>query len=158
MTNDDLVLLFRVGSGTLAALPARHVVETMRPLSCEPLTGVPDLVSGATVLRGRPAPVVDAAALLGSAAGGRARRWIALDVGGRPVALAVSDVIGLRRMQRTSSTTELPPLLATASREAVDAISVLDGELLVVLRTARVVPDEVWRSLERQGDDAERGT
>ena len=152
MKGGDLALVFRAGSGTLAALPARHIVETMRPLVCEPLTGAPDLVIGATVLRGRPAPVVDAAVLLGAPASTPARRWIGLDVGGRAVALAVSDVIGLRRLPEASAGPALPPLLATASRAAVGALSVLDGELLVVLTAARLVPDDVWRSLESAGD------
>ena len=147
----DLALVFRAGAGTLAALPARHVVETMRPLVCEPLTGAPDVVIGATVLRGRPAPVVDAAVLLGAPAPAPARRWIGLDVGGRSVALAVADVIGLRRLPDAAGAA-LPPLLATASRAAVGALSVLDGELLVVLAAARLVPDDVWRSLEATGD------
>ncbi len=151
MTNGELVLLFGAGGGTRAALPCRHVVETMRPLPYEPLTGVPDLVIGATLLRGRPAPVVDGAALLGVPARVPARRWIALDVGGRPVALAVAEVLGVHRLPPTSAQA-LPPLLLTASRAAVNAISVLDGELLVVLETARIVPDEVWRSMEEDRD------
>jgi hypothetical protein len=43
----------------------------------------------------------------------------------------------------------VPPLLATAASEAVAALATLDSELLVVLRAARILPDEVWPSSAR---------
>jgi chemotaxis signal transduction protein len=43
--------------------------------------------------------------------------------------------------------TEMPPLLREAETDVIDAIGVLDRELLLVLRASRLFPDEVWRKL-----------
>jgi purine-binding chemotaxis protein CheW len=145
-----LALLFRVNPATLAALPAENVIETMRPLPYERIAGTPDFVLGAAVVRGVPTPIVDVGALLGmSAERDRARRWLALRVGSRIVALAVHDVLGVRRLSRSSMSAAPPPLLSTAARGAVTALSMLDGELLVVLETARLFPVDMWSAIER---------
>ena len=41
----------------------------------------------------------------------------------------------------------LPPLLGNAPAELVDGLGVLDRDLLVVLRAARILPPEVWERL-----------
>jgi hypothetical protein len=38
----------------------------------------------------------------------------------------------------------VPPLLAPVASEAIAALGSLDTDLLAVLRTAQIVPDEVW--------------
>jgi purine-binding chemotaxis protein CheW len=47
----------------------------------------------------------------------------------------------------------LPPLLGGARRDLVTAIGALDAELLVVLDSARVLPEDSWRAIDaRTGD------
>jgi purine-binding chemotaxis protein CheW len=42
---------------------------------------------------------------------------------------------------------ELPPILRDAAIGIIEAIGTRDAQLLVVLRAARMVPDEVWTTL-----------
>jgi purine-binding chemotaxis protein CheW len=144
------VLLCRVRSA-LAAVGLEHVVETMRPLPVEPLAGAPSFVTGLSIVRGAPTPVVDAGALLGFAAGAQPTRFVTLRAGARIVALAVDEVLDVRELA-PESLGALPPLLGDASSDVVSAIGTLDTELLVVLRATRAVPESVWRSLEAGGD------
>jgi purine-binding chemotaxis protein CheW len=138
-------LLVVAGSRTYA-IPIAHVVETMRPLPIETIAGVPSFVLGLSVVRGTPVPVVDLEAVVGA---GRARsiaRFVALKLGQRSVALAVGAVVGMRELGEARMT-EMPPLLREAETDVIDAIGVLDRELLLVLRASRLLPDEVWRKL-----------
>jgi purine-binding chemotaxis protein CheW len=133
-------LICRVGS-CLAALPLVHVVETMRLLPIETIGGAPPYVLGVATVRGEPVPVVDGASVLGLA-GARPARLVTLDVRGRRVALAVDDVVGVRDVP-SDLAPGLPPLLHDAA-EAVASIRILDDDLLLVLRGARLVPEPVW--------------
>src|SRR5688572_15607941 len=63
--NRAMWLICRV-STRVCALPLDAVVETMRPLVVEPVAGAPGFVSGLSIVRGEPIPVVDAARLLGT--------------------------------------------------------------------------------------------
>jgi hypothetical protein len=46
----------------------------------------------------------------------------------------------------------MPPLLREAQADVVEAIGVLDAQLLLVLRASRILPEEVWRTLStREG-------
>jgi purine-binding chemotaxis protein CheW len=140
----DLWLVCRAGS-TLYALSLGHVVEIMRVLPIEPIAGAPAYVSGLSIVRGAPTPIIDAALLCG---GGMApaRRLVIVRTGPRVVALAVEKVLGIRSIE---SGEPLPPLLREAASDVVSGIGRLDSDLLVFLSTARVVPDE-W--LDRLGD------
>jgi purine-binding chemotaxis protein CheW len=131
-------LICRVGT-RLCSLPLTHVVETLRPLPVEPVAGAPPGVLGLAVIRGSAVPVVDVARLLG-AAGVRAERFVTVMVGDRRVALAVDRVLGVRAVA-PESLQVLPPLLG-ADSDVVAAIGLLDSELLLVLRSARLLPDE----------------
>ena len=127
------------------ALPLANVLETMRPLPVEPLAGMPAFVRGLSILRGAPTPVVDAAGLLG----GRAEtveRFVLLRAGERCVALAVGSASRIREIS-PSDLADCPPLLSEANAAAVEAVGRLDAELLLVLDTARIVPDSVWEVL-----------
>jgi len=141
----DPHLLCRVET-RLCLLPLEHVLETMRPLPVEPLAGLPPFVLGLAVIRGSPTPVLDASSLLG---GQRSRptRFITLRAGSRRVALAVDAVLDVRAVP-AAALESLPPLLGMASSEVVSAIGTLDGALLLVLRAARLVPEELWPALE----------
>ena len=131
----DLYVVFRTDGHALAAIPARHVRETMRPLPLEPIAGAPAFVSGAAIVRGRPVPVVDAAKLV-SGQTIEARRWLALEVGARTAILAVHEVIGVQPLNVVN---EPAPLLAGAARGAIDELATRDGELLAVLRAAKLL-------------------
>lgn len=135
-----LSLVCRV-QARLCALPLEHVVETMRPLVVEPMAGAPSFVLGLTVVRGEPLAVVDAARLMGMA-DAPIGRFVTVAVGVRRIALAVGDVAGVRRLP-PGSLRALPPLLHEAAGDVVDAVGLLDAELLLMLRSARLLPDDV---------------
>jgi purine-binding chemotaxis protein CheW len=140
-------LVFRAGTH-LCALDVAHVLEVMRPLPVRPLPGVPPFVSGVSVVRGGPVPVVDVAVLVG---GGDqcATRFVTVSGGRCPAALAVGSVLGVRRIPAGSGR-DLPPLLGVVSAEALEGMAVADGEPLLLLRGARIVPDAVWAVLESE--------
>jgi purine-binding chemotaxis protein CheW len=146
------VLLCRVGS-MVCALPLAHVVETLRPLPLEALSGTEPFIEGVSIIRGCPVPVVDLARLLGIVTDALWTRLVVVRVGERNAALSVGGVIGVRSLER-STLTELPPLLRRASAEVVAAVGLLDARLLLVLETSRVLPDSGWGSLETGGAEA----
>ena len=133
-------LICRVGA-MLCALPLEHVLEVMRPLPVEVLSGTPAFVSGVAIVRGAALPVVAIARVLGEEASAP-HRLVLVRTGERRVALAVDSVLGIRALPPDSA--GLPPLLRDAPRETVGGIGTLDGELLVVLQAAHIVPDEVF--------------
>jgi purine-binding chemotaxis protein CheW len=147
-----VVLIVRTGTRR-CALPVSHVIETMRPLPLEPFAGSPGFILGLAVIRGVPVPVVDLAALLRGGKNEGASgisRFVSLRVDKRCVALAVEEVIDLRTLD-ASRLEDLPPLLADKSG-AMDAIGTLDAQLLLLLGTARLIPEESWAMLERSGE------
>jgi len=130
-------------------LPLEHVVETMRPLPVEIVGGAPEFVSGLSIIRGVPLPVVDTGSLLG-AGKSRPSRFVTVKAGNRLVVLAFDAVLGLRAIP-PDSLQELPPLLGDARAELITAIGAIDAELLLVLQTTRVVPESIWAALELEG-------
>ena len=135
-----LSLVCRV-QARLCALPLEHVVETMRPLAVEPLANAPSFVLGLAVVRGEPLAVVDAARVMGMQ-DAPIGRFVTVAVGVGRIALAVGDVVGMRRLP-PGSLRALPPLLHEAAGDVVDAVGLLDAELLLMLRSARLLPDDV---------------
>jgi purine-binding chemotaxis protein CheW len=127
-------------------LPLEHVDETMRPQPVHAVAGAPSFVRGIALIRGVPVPVVDAAAALGEHAS-HVTRFVTLRTGDRRVAFAVDQVLGVSEIDRRA-VSELPPLLARASVDVVSAIGTLDAELLMVLRSAKFVPETVWAAIE----------
>jgi len=130
-------------------LPLEYVLETMRPLPVEPLSGAPQFVQGLAIIRGAPVPVVDAARLLGAEAT-RPSRFVTLKADERRVALAVDSVLGVRSIP-DGSLQALPPLLRDAGAEIVSKIGMLDAELLLVLRSVRFVTEDLWAKLSADG-------
>jgi purine-binding chemotaxis protein CheW len=143
--SSDLVLLFRA-RGLLLALPTRRLREILRPLPTARLPGIPKCVLGAARIRGNPTPVVDLGILLGASDPLEATRFLVLNLGERRVALAVEEVVGVRRLG-SESLSELPSLLASADTELVATVGALDGELLLSLDAARLVPETLWRAV-----------
>jgi purine-binding chemotaxis protein CheW len=104
---------------------------------------------GLSIIRGAPVPVVNATSLLGGKES-LPTRFVTVKTGDRRIALAVDAVLGVKAIQ-AASLQELPPLLRDASAEVVAAIGTLDAELLLVLRSVRLVPEPVWATLEAGG-------
>jgi purine-binding chemotaxis protein CheW len=148
---DQSFLICRVGT-RLCGLPLADVVETMRPLPVRPVSGTPDWLLGASVIRGAVTPVLDALALAGEA-DGVVTRFVTLALGARQVALAVSEVLGIRALS-AAERDAFPPLLRHGASPAAEAIASLDAELLVVLDPARLLGDEVWAAIEAQESPA----
>jgi purine-binding chemotaxis protein CheW len=144
----SLALVCRVRS-TLCALPLSSVIETLRPLPIEPLGGAPPFVCGVSIIRGEPMPVVDGGLLIGVGQA-RATRLVTLRVGARSVALAVDAVLGVRSFE-AAGLRGLPPLLREAASTTVAALGSLDQELLVVLESGRLVPEQVFAGLDQVG-------
>lgn len=143
------LLVCRVGA-KLCGLPLEGVLETMRPLSTEPLPRTADFVTGVALIRGRPTPVIDARQLLGSPADDAPGRYVTLDLhggGSRVAALAVDAVLGVRDVPR-AVLSALPRVLRADDGSPVAAVGTLDAELLLVLEQARVVPEQIWQTLE----------
>jgi purine-binding chemotaxis protein CheW len=133
----------------MCALPIANVEETMRPLPIELLPGLPPFVLGLSMVRGTPIPVVDTGLLIAMAPTDlRAARFVTIRVGSHRASLAVDGVIGVRDLA-SASVQELPPLLHDA-RDLVEAIGATDAELLLVLQSARMVPESVWSALDVQ--------
>src|SRR5882724_8841487 len=93
--DSNLTLAIRLGA-RICAVPVSDVVEIMRPLPIEALSGPLDGVRGLSVIRGEPVPVIDLGTLLGASGCSVCTRFIAIRVGGRRIALAVDAVLGIR--------------------------------------------------------------
>ena len=134
----------------MCAVPLTHVIETMRPLPTEAISGVPSFVLGVAIVRGIPTPVVDLGAVLGAPFEQRGERLVTLRAGNRQVALLVSTVLGIRDLDAITATQELPPLLQGASQDAIETIGTLDERLLEVLREGWKLSEEVWQAITAQ--------
>jgi purine-binding chemotaxis protein CheW len=132
-------LLVRSGPQS-CGLPLAQVIEIFRPLPIQAIGDAPAFVLGLSMVRGAPVPVVDLRLLLGIQPDQEAARLVHLRLAGRRLALAVDRVLGLREVPESASDA-LPPLVAPGS-PVVEALSSLDGELLLLLRSARLFPAE----------------
>jgi purine-binding chemotaxis protein CheW len=133
----------------VCAVPLTHVIETMRRLPVEPISGVPSFVQGISIIRGIPTPVVDLGAVLGTPSE-LAERFVTLRVGDKQVALSVNAVLGVRDLDTIMSIRELPPLLQRATKDVVETIGTLDEQVLMVLRAGWELPDDVWLAVTAQ--------
>ena len=141
-------LLCRNNEG-VCALPLDKVGETMRLLPLDPFPGMPAHVLGVSIIRGFPVPVVDAARLFGAGRTAPPGRVVTLRVANRFVGLAVDDVIGVRAIP-VALLHDVPGLLDAADASVVSAIAAADESLLVVLREARLVSNEVWVAIDQE--------
>jgi purine-binding chemotaxis protein CheW len=139
--------------GWTCALPLAEVIETMRPLPISPVASVPAFVRGVSIVRGEPTPVIHLAALLGGTALNEARRFVLLRVAERWLALEVDEVLGLRGLS-AAELGAVPPLLQSAAGGQLELLGTLDGQLLGALRTARLLPAELWSGLTAMGGAA----
>jgi purine-binding chemotaxis protein CheW len=140
--------VFVVMAGARAcAFPLHHVAETMRPLPIQPVAGTPDCVRGVSVIRGTPTPVVDLKALLENSENCPSYgRFVTLKLEDRQVAIGVDSVVGLRYLDSTQLG-DLPPLLRDVNADLIESFGTRDAQLLLLLRAAHIVTDEVWTTL-----------
>jgi purine-binding chemotaxis protein CheW len=108
----------------------------MRPGRIERIELAPEYLLGLALVRGEMVPVLDAGVLL-TGQPSEATRFVVLRVGERSVALAVAEVVGTRALESTLLD-GLPPLLANR-RDLIAHMAVLDGKLLEVLESGRLV-------------------
>ena len=141
-------LIFRAGP-LWCALRLDEVVETMRPLRVRPLAGTPAFVPGISIMRGVPAPVVDMATLFAGRPG-EVCRFVGVRTERGPVALATGAVVGIRHTA-DDTTSRHDALLGGAAGRLVAAVGTLDAEPLLVLRSMRLLPDEVWAAAAAAG-------
>ena len=140
------VLVVMVGARA-CAFPLHHVAETMRPLPIEPVAGTPGFVCGVSVIRGIATPVVDLKALLENCESiSSFGRFVTLKLDDRRVAIGVDSVVGLSNLD-SSKLGGLPPLLHNVNADLIASFDARDAQLLLVLRAAHIVPDEVWTRL-----------
>ena len=129
------------------AFPLHHVAETMRPLPIKPVAGTPGFVRGVSVIRGIPTPVVDLKALLDNSENSSSYgRFVTLKLDARQVVIGVDSVVGIKSLD-SAQLGELPPLLRDVTAELIESFGTRDAQLLIVLRAAHIVPDEVWTTL-----------
>jgi purine-binding chemotaxis protein CheW len=133
---------------SICALPLQHVIETMRPLPLETIAGAPPYISGVSIVRGVPTPVVDLGMLLGMP-DTASSRFVTLRLDGKQVALSVRTVLGVWSLDECK-VTDLPALLQTATQETIDSIGTLDSHLLLVLRQCWRLPDKIWQTIANQ--------
>ncbi len=132
--------------GHVCAVSLSDVCEVMRPLPVEALADMPPFVLGLAMIRGHAMPVVELARLLGDERSSSVNRFVTLRAGDRFVALAVEHVDGVRALERKSFEA-MPPLLGAERADLVESVATLDAQFLLVLRSARLIPEELWASL-----------
>jgi purine-binding chemotaxis protein CheW len=138
--NDSITdwLLCRDGAHQFA-LPVPHVIETMRMLPIKSLAGAPPMVRGICIIRGAPTPVVDSA-LMFNEPPTQSERLVTVRTGKRTIAFAAQAVLGVQTIG-ADALERLPPLLSNV--QTIAAMRALDGELVFLLQTARIIPDDV---------------
>lgn len=141
-------LVFRAGPWR-CALRLDEVIETMRPLQVRPLAGTPDFVPGISITRGTPVPVVDMATLIAGEPA-EVNRFVAVRTDRGPVVLATGPVLGIRPAGPDTGTRP-GPLLGGTSQRLVAAVGTMDTEPLLLLRSMRQLPDEVWAAAAAAG-------
>ncbi|WP_394778602.1 chemotaxis protein CheW [Undibacterium sp.] len=152
----------------LCAFALADVAETMRPLPLQTLQGMPPFLLGVALIRGAMLPVVSLARLLGKADTDNDaphlhanfhsdihshQRYVTLKLGSRQLAVAVQQVLGVRQLG-SSTLADMPSLLREAGADVISAISTLDAELLLVLKGAHLIADDIWLALEKEAASA----
>jgi purine-binding chemotaxis protein CheW len=122
----------------------------MRPLPIAAIAGAPPYVRGVAIVRGEPMPVVDLAALLGGEAKVEPARFVAVRAGGHAAALAVAEVLGVTELDAGDE--RRAPLVRDACAGALESLRARDGDLLLVLGAARLVPEEALAAAARAGE------
>lgn len=134
-SHDDSFLILRAGA-LRCALPVSAVREVMRPLPIEAAYGLLPGVLGATIVRGKPVPVVSLDRLLHQPEEAPTR-FVVVRTPGRDCVLACTAVESIMRLDGREWQ-KLPNLLQ--SLRAAGQIAAADGDLVVTLEMGRVLP------------------
>lgn len=126
----------------------------MRPCPVDRVEGAPAYLLGLGLIRGQLVPVLDAGLLLSGSASS-AGRLVSLRLGERHVALSVCEVLGTRAFD-DAELGGLPPLVSGAA-DLVRAMAVLDGRLVEVLESGRLLELGEGTLPERELPRAEGG-
>lgn len=134
-------LLCRAGSHA-CGLPVEAVRLTLRRSQLDPwkagdTPGEGPVIEGVATIRGEAVPVVSLGRLLSGREPERESRLVLLGLDDRRVALGVSSVLGVRSLP-VDTMAALPPLLGDENGSVVQRLGRLDGELLLLLRAARL--------------------
>lgn len=146
-----ITVLVVTANSHFCAIEASSVLETMRPIAVEPVSNAPNFVAGVAVIRGAPTPVIELGKLLGDSprAGHSPGRFVSVQQGERRYALAVDQVVGVRQLER-DTLHALPAVSFDSEAALVEAFGFSDAHLLIFLRAARIVPQELWTMLEAE--------
>ena len=98
----------------LCAIPLEHVIEILRVLPIEAVSGAPRYVRGLCIIRGAAVPVIDTGLLIGDQAT-KSERLVTIRTGSRTIALVAETVLGIRVIG-TETFNALPPLLRDAGK------------------------------------------
>lgn len=145
------VLLVRAGEW-MTALPITEVIETMRALPVRPVAGAPAFVRGVSMIRGELLPVVHLGALLGAKEAPEGGRFVTVRAGTKPFALHVDQVLGAKLIE-DAALSSTPALLSEALPQHASKLAALDGQMVVVLRTARLLSDELRARILGEGEE-----
>lgn len=110
----------------------------------EAVPGAPPSVLGLCSVRGTPVPAISLPALF-AAPDSPLQRLVTLRIDAQTVAIAVESIIGVRWF--TGEESRLPSLLGDVAAEFISAIGMLDAELLLFLRAARIAPPAFMNQL-----------
>lgn len=150
---EAIVVLAVHARGRACAVHIADVIEVMRPLPIERMPGVPPFLLGMSMIRGFATPVIDLGMLIGSEDETAGTRFVTMLAGNRIVALRVDDVIGTLRLG-TAKLSLLPPIFDGAGESVVERLGVLDGHLLALLQSARLLPND----FQMTGQEADAAT
>lgn len=150
MSAERSYLLVRVGTW-ICALPVQLVVETMRPQPILPVSSDLPFVRGVSRVRGALLPVLDLALLLGVPVFEPARRFITVRSDTQKLCLMTGEVVRVTALDE-ELLQETPQLLRAALPAQVERLGTLDGAAVATLSTARLLPEEAWRSLASERD------
>ncbi|MNS65122.1 CheW-like domain protein [compost metagenome] len=140
--------VFALAGDRAVAVPVDTVIETMRPLPVEPLAGLPPWVEGVALIRGRPTPVLNVAALLGESGQASLGAFVTVRAERCALALAVRRVTGVGSLE--PGEWQALPSIAAGVTEAVEAVGVLGARLTTVLSASRLIPDEAMARIEAE--------
>jgi purine-binding chemotaxis protein CheW len=117
---------FRVGDESFA-LPVTQVLEVAEVGALAPVPGAPPSVLGVRNLRGQVLPVIDLAAVLGTARAQEAETLVVTEEAGRRAGFAIDEVTDVAELHGPVQETDSPYLSGSALVQG-DLVGIVDVE------------------------------